>query len=406
MGYSRKAIGNFATVRSGFAFRRADWSPSGVPVVKIANVKNGCVDLSSTDYVPVEVADSARNAELSEGDLLITMSGVIGEVGLIRNLETRAVLNQRVGKFRLEDPDSLDVRFLFYALRLPDVRRELEGAAYGVAQPNISPTLIQKAEIPVPPLPIQRRIAGILSAYDDLIENCERRIRVLDEMARALYREWFVHFRYPGHEKTPPVESKIGRIPKGWRFDRAGSVVRETRKGVPKGELLDGPTRYVGLEHIPRRSLALNDWEEVTCLGSNKLQFERGEVLFGKIRPYFHKVSVAPFAGVCSADTFVISAREPHMHAFTTCLVSSDGFVAHANATSNGAKMPRANWDVMMDFPLAIPPPSLLEPFSRVVDPWIDNQQSLVLLAANLRQTRDLLLPRLLSGQLSVEKVA
>jgi type I restriction enzyme S subunit len=324
--------------------------------------------------------------------------GTLGEVFFVESDFWPLNTALYVRDFKGNDP-----RFVSYFLRL--LNFGTQNAAGAV--PGVNRNHLHAIGVRVPPLNVQRRIAGILSAYDDLIENCERRIRVLDEMARALYREWFVLFRYPGHEKTPLVESPLGRIPKGWRVERAGGIMCETRRGVPKGTLEDGPTRYVGLEHIPRRSLALNAWEETEELGSNKLRFEPGEVLFGKIRPYFHKVSVAPFAGVCSADTFVISASEPTLRAFMTCLVSSDEFVAHASATANGSKMPRANWDVMMNFPVVLPPPSILESFSALVEPWIACQQSLVSRVHNLRKTRDLLLPRLLSGQHSmVEKAA
>ena len=298
------------------------------------------------------------------------------------------------------DPGKADARFVKYSL--DTLRSRMQSISRGTTQDNLSLDKLFTFPLRVPPLPEQRRIAGILSAYDELIENCERRIRLLDEMARVLYREWFVKFRYPGHEKVPLLESAIGRIPKGWRAERSEVLATETRRGVPKG-ILESSTRYVGLEHIPRRSLALDAWEETVDLGSNKLAFKRGEVLFGKIRPYFHKVSVAPFDGICSADTFVASARTPLARSFVTCLLSSDAFVAHASATANGAKMPRANWNVMMDLPIAIPPDQLIGAFAAHVEPLIDDQQSLVFRIANLRKTRDLLLPRLLSGRLSVD---
>jgi type I restriction enzyme S subunit len=113
------------------------------------------------------------------------------------------------------------------------------------------------------------------------------------------------------------------------------------RRNVPKGKTSETKA-YVGLEHIPRRSLALDAWEHITELGSNKLAFCKGEVLFGKIRPYFHKVSVAPFDGVCSADTIVIRSISERDYAFVVACVSSDEFVAEASASANGAKMPRA----------------------------------------------------------------
>ena len=259
-------------------------------------------------------------------------------------------------------------------------------------------TFSEREPLSLPPLAVQRRIAGILSAYDELMENSQRRIRLLEAMARALYREWFVHFRFPGHEKHPRVASPLGDIPQGWEVKKLGDIAEDMRRNVPKGQL-EEPKPYVGLEHIPRRSLALDAWETATELGSNKLEFKKGEVLFGKIRPYFHKVSVAPFDGLCSADTIVVRARRPEHYAVVVACVSSDAFVAEASATANGAKMPRANWDVLEKFPVVIPKGKVAEKFSALFADIIAQQQALIFQIQNLRRTRDLLLPRLLSGQ-------
>lgn len=378
---------------------------AGIRLITAKVIKCGQILSEPAEYIAADFFDEWMRRGLPQDlDVLITTEAPLGGVALLR-LREPVALAQRVILLRANQ-EIVDPIYLFYALQSDFSRAELHARATGTTVSGIKQSELRQVRVPVPPLIVQRRIAGILSAYDDLIENCERRIRVLDEMARALYREWFVLFRYPGHEKTPLVDSPLGRIPKGWRVDRAGSIAREIRRGVAKGTLEDGPARFLGLEHIPRRSLALNAWDETAELGSNKLRFEPGEILFGKIRPYFHKVSVAPFAGVCSADTFVISATAPHLRSFTTCLVSSDEFIAHASATANGAKMPRANWDVMMDFPVVLPPPAILESFTALIEPWLECQQSLVFRVHNLRKTRDLLLPRLLSGQLSVEDAA
>ena len=161
----------------------------------------------------------------------------------------------------------------------------------GASNPTLNRNHIHTIPVRWPPLSVQRRIAGILSAYDELIENNQRRIKILEEMARSLYREWFVHFRFPGHDKVKMVPSPLGPIPRGWEVKKLAEISEDMRRNVPKGEL-DGVKPYVGLEHIPRRSLTLDAWEMATDLGSNKLEFKKGEVLFGKIRPYFHKVSV------------------------------------------------------------------------------------------------------------------
>ena len=295
--------------------------------------------------------------------------------------------------------DQVDTRFLYYLL----LEAKLGQHAGGAAQPLVTQTVLKQVEVDIPDLPTQRKIAGILSAYDDLIENNLRRIKILEEMAQSLYREWFVHFRFPGHESTKFVDSELGQIPKGWEIKKLGELAEQMRRGVPKGEL-DGPIRYVGLEHIPRQSLALDAWEETTELGSNKLTFEHGEVLFGKIRPYFHKVSVAPFGGICSADTIVIRSKKREYHALVTACVFTEAFVAHATATSNGSKMPRTDWKVLKDYPHVLPPKELLARFTALFENAVAQQQNLVSRNQTLRRTRDLLLPKLLAADQNLDE--
>jgi type I restriction enzyme S subunit len=308
---------------------------------------------------------------------------------------------QRTYVVKPRDTGVLTTKFLFYALR-PKLS-ELRSVSTGAATKFLTLTILNETEIQIPPLPVQRQIAGILSAYDELMENSQRRIRLLEAMARPLYREWFVHFRFPGHEKLPRVASPLGEIPQGWEVKKLGEIAEDMRRNVPKGKL-DEPKPYVGLEHIPRRSLALDAWETATELGSNKLAFKKGEVLFGKIRPYFHKVSVAPFDGLCSADTIVIRSRRPEHYACVVACVSSDAFVAEASATANGAKMPRANWDVLEKYQVVIPKGKVAERFSALFADVIAQQQALIFQIQNLRRTRDMLLPRLLSGQVHLSR--
>lgn len=299
-------------------------------------------------------------------------------------------------------PNVSDQDFVFYFALQEELRAAAEKSMTGASgRQRADVSALKEFGCEFPSLSTQRRIAGILSAYDEQIENNQRRIRILEEMARSLYREWFVHFRYPGHESVPLTDSPIGPIPQGWEVKKLGDIAEDMRRNIPKGQL-DELHPYVGLEHIPRRSLALDSWEIASELGSNKLAFKKGEVLFGKIRPYFHKVSIAPFDGLCSADTIVIRARQPEHYAIVVGCVSSDEFVAHATATSNGSKMPRANWNVLEERPIAIPTLTVARQFSAVVEPAIRQMQTLIFQTANLRRTRDLLLPRLLSGQVNL----
>ena len=293
-----------------------------------------------------------------------------------------------------------DERFAYYFLKSLDFKSYNSGSA----QPSLNRNFIHPIEVEIPPLPIQRKIAAILSAYDRLIENNTRRIKILEEMARSLYREWFVHFRFPGHEQVKIVESKIGLIPEGWEAFKLGDLAQEVRRSVDPSQIAP-ETPYLGLEHLPRKSIALLEWGTASQVQSTKLIFKRGEILFGKIRPYFHKVVVAPIDGVCSSDAIVISAKASEYFPIVLACVSSEEFVNHATQTSQGTKMPRANWDVLIKYPVAIPPLPLLHRFNEFVQDIVEQIQNLVFRSRNLRCTRDLLLPKLISGEIDVENL-
>ena len=246
------------------------------------------------------------------------------------------------------------------------------------------------------------RIAlSILSTYDDLIENNTRRIAILEEMARRIFEEWFVHFRAPGCEGLPMLDSAIGRVPQGWEVKRLRDLADEFRD--PADPRAVAPeTAYIGLEHIPRRSTTFVDWGKAEQVGSLKLKFRSGDILFGKIRPYFHKCAVAPVDGVASSDAIIIRARSQNVRALVALLASSDAFVAHAVKTSNGTKMPRADWKVLREYPIAVSPADLGRRFESVVWPMVELANTVVAQNRNLRAQRDMLLPKLISGEIDV----
>jgi len=223
-------------------------------------------------------------------------------------------------------------------------------------------------------------------------------------MAQMLYREWFVNFRFPGHEKVKMVESKMGMIPEGWMPSSVGKLCSEVRRGVNPSDV-PADTPYIGLEHMPRKSIALSEWGKAGQVQSTKLRFLRGEILFGKIRPYFHKVGVASVDGVCSSDAIVIVPTRTEFFPVVLLCVSSDDFVLQATQTSQGTKMPRANWDVLCKYPVALPPKTLLDRFGATIVPMVELINNLALRNRCLQTTRDLLLPKLVSGEIEIPDV-
>ncbi len=377
----------------------------GYPSIRTPNIGPGYFILDGVNRVSREtyVAWTRRLRPLP-GDLIMAREAPVGNVAMIPE-GMEPCLGQRTLLIR-PNQSVLDSRYLVYLLISPVIQGQIHGKTNGATVAHLNMSDVRQLELPaIPDLLQQRRIASILSAYDDLIENHRKRIAILEDMARRLYREWFVHFRYPGHESVPLVDSPLGRIPQGWTPGSLGTIADEIRVGVAKGKL-SASTPHVGLEHIPRRQIPLDAWDLSDELGSNKLVFAADDLLFAKIRPYFHKASVAPVDGVCSADTIVIRAKQVDYLAMTWAIASSDELVAVASATANGAKMPRTDWPTLSAHPAIIPDSGILARFSDCFISWVRLQQNLVAQISVLRRTRDLLLPRLMSGTLSVEALA
>jgi type I restriction enzyme S subunit len=265
---------------------------------------------------------------------------------------------------------------------------------------------MQRYVIPLPPLPIQHRIAGILSAYDELIENSQRRIRILETMARALYREWFVHFRFPGFENHPRVASPLGEIPQGWGVKRVTDAVQvNPRVAVPR----DGEKPFVPMGCLSNDSMLISDIE--SRAGNSGAKFQNGDTLFARITPCLEngKTSYVQFlpdanAVAFGSTEFIVLRSVSLTPEFVYCLARSDEFRGVAIKSMSGATgRQRVQERCFGDFQIAQPPLAPLEKFSAIVAPSFRLIYSLHLQIQTLRRTRDLLLPRLLSGQIDVE---
>jgi len=272
------------------------------------------------------------------------------------------------------------------------------GNLVGAAQQHFNVTVAKELKLLLPPRKDQDKIAAILSAYDDLIANNQRRIALLTSMAEEIYREWFVRLRFPGADG----EAVNKGVPIGWSRKELGALLAESKRPLKMADLAT-VERYVGLEHIPRKTVVLDAWGQPESVDSDKLRFEAGEILFGKIRPYLHKVSIAPFSGACSTDTIVLKQRQHETALFAYFTVFSDTFIDLATAASNGTKMPRANWHFLKNVEVTVPPDDLLNSFNHVAKPMIDQAAALLKVSQSLCQTRDALLPRLISGKLKVD---
>jgi type I restriction enzyme S subunit len=297
--------------------------------------------------------------------------------------------------------EQVDTKFLYYLL----ADAKLSRYAGGAAQPLVTQTVLKQVEVRVPPLPVQQRIAGILSGYDDLIENSQRRIKILESMARALYREWFVHFRFPGHEHYPRVASPLGEIPQEWEVKELSAVAEVNRAQI------NARSAPVELHYIDISSVSPGQIDSVTTYaftdapGRARRIVQHGDVLWSCVRPNrrSHAQVMHPDPDTIASTGFAVLTATKVPFTFLYFATTTDDFVAYLTNNATGAAYPAVTATTFEKAELLVPSAPLLMRFGDATIPMAEEVHTLQRQIQNLRRTRDLLLPRLLSGQIAVD---
>lgn len=300
-------------------------------------------------------------------------------------------------------------RFIYYLLG----RIGLANHAGGSAQPSLNRNHLATLSLSMPGRGEQDRIAGLLGALDDKIDVNWRMAETLEEQARALFKSWFVDF--------DPVRAKVeGRatglsddlatafparladdgVPEAW-VSTNGQLASVERASVQPSEVL-WTTPYVGLEHLDQRNLMLTRNGFASDVNSVKTKFAQGDLLFGKLRPYFHKVAIAPFCGICSSDILVFRPKDGVPLSFLALAFSEKSFIDMASNTSGGTRMPRADWSYLKSQAAVRPSAEVLESFDGIAGPLLRRAEAAHAECHTLAALRETLLPKLLSGELRI----
>jgi len=280
--------------------------------------------------------------------------------------------------------------------------------AHGGAQRNLSGSIIKQYNIPVPNISVQRRIASVLSAYDDLIENNTQRIAILEEMARRLYEEWFVQFRFPGHEEAEFEEGELGRVPTRWPVKRLDEVIDFNPKTkVPK----EGDKLFVPMSALSGNSFVISGLE--TKAGNSGVKFQNGDTLVARITPCLEngKTGYVDFLPpdqptACGSTEYIVLRSKTLCPEMVYCLARSAHFRDIAIKSMSGASgRQRVQEDSLREILITQPDSGTLASFRKVASPAFKQIGVLARKNANLRAQRDLLLPKLISGEIDVSNL-
>lgn len=384
---------------------------SGVRLVTAKVVKGGQILDEPAEFIASDFYDEWMRRGLPQPlDVLLTTEAPLGEVAILRNDE-RIALAQRIILLRARK-GTVNPEFLFYALQSDYGQGALKARASGTTVLGIKQSELRQVRIPIYPIAFQQRIAAILSAYDELIENCQRRIKVLEQMARGLFREWFVNFRFPNGAKTPIVDSPLGNIPKGWVVKPLDAVCHsildgdwiETKdQGGNDYRLLQISNIGVGefIETHNYRFVTQSTFERLRCteIKPNDLLVARMPTPVGRA----WLARLMPWRMITAVDVAIIRPIEKFvLPQFLVQAWNRPSNLKRIAAQASGTTRLRITRRELAALEFIIPPIQLQSEFVSLCHPLRESTNSLLQKVANLRKTRDLLLPRLMAGNISI----
>lgn len=401
-------LGDGLQVKHGFAFKGEHFTSAGELMVLTPGnfleqggfrVRDGKERFYAADF-PDEYL-------LAKGDLIVAMTeqgeGLLGSAARIP-ANNRYLHNQRLGLVQVTNPSLLDLRFLYWVFNSYDARAQIRATATGAKVKHTAPDRIKQVKIAVPDLDEQRSIACVLDAYDDLIATNLRRIALLEEAARLLYREWFVHLRFPGHESVPVCNG----VPDGWVPGVFSDLVTVNPRTVFEK---DRAYPFVEMGALSESSMVIGERSYRVIGGGAK--FKNGDTLFARITPCIQngKTGFVQFLDeaepVASGSTEFIVFRSAKVNPWWVyCLSREDDFRQHAiNSMAGSDGRQRVNPKCFEQYEVLQPPPAVLDQFESAVKDSFAQVEVLCRANQQLVRARDLLLPKLMSGQLDASRI-
>lgn len=383
---------------------KKNFSYDEIEYIDISSVGTGtCL---GTQNIKINTAPSRAKRLVKDGDtILATVRPNLRAFYFLKKPKPNLVVS--TGFAVLRATNKIEKRFLYYIVSNQGFTDYLTANAKGAAYPAVDTDTIARADVSLPDIPTQCKIASILSAYDDLIENNLRHIKILEEMAQMIYREWFVHFRFPGYEKVKMVKSELGMIPEGWEVLVAPEcLVINPSIRVDKNTIKP----FVNMGGLSDNSMIVEQTD--IRKGSNGSKFQKGDTLFARITPCLENGKTGFVQFLCDKEVglgsteFIVLRSINLSPEFVYLLARTEDFRNNAIKSMSGASgRQRVRNECFDKYLLAKPENNIIDKFTNTVKPMFKKIYKLSLKNKNLRKTRDLLLPKLISGVIDVERI-
>lgn len=376
--------------------------------IKTKELKDWYIN-DSEEKITIEALNNSSAKLFPVNTILMAMYGDGITITSLGILQKESATNQACCAL-ITNPEICDYLYLFYSLK--HHRNDFIHLASGGAQRNLNSQTIKNFNIRVPPIFTQQKIVNILSAYDRLIKNNTKRIKILEEMAQTLYREWFVNFRFPGCEQVKMVDSELGLIPEGWEF----KSLRDICERVDYGYTAKANFKQVGLKFLRITDIVpyLINWNsvpycEISSKDIHKFLLKEGDIVIartGATAGYAKRLNKRHPDSIFASYLVRIRVNQQYANSYYIGLiVESDRYKEFIKANISGAAQPQANARVLTSLSVLVPPNKIQDNFKNLVSAFFDEREILQQKNVNLCKTRDLLLPKLISGEIDVENL-
>jgi type I restriction enzyme S subunit len=397
----------------------SDYVEEGTPVINVRNIGFGSVVPEKLEYIGEETVDRLKGHLLRTNDIVFGRKGAVERHALIRDQHDGWFQGSDCLRLRINSPE-LSPTFVSYSF-LTDSHQKwmMNHCSHGATMASLNQAIVCRIPLRFPDMRTQNTISGILSAYDDLIKNNTRRIEILEEMALIIYREWFVNFRFPGHEKFRLVGSILGDIPEGWEIADLESVCVE-RNGIQTGpfgsqlhmtDYSDEGVPVVMPKDLIGFRIRTDEIARIPESIAEKLSRHRmqpSDIVYGRRGDIGRRAYLMPDQAGWFCGTGCLRIR-PNSQAvngwYLFNYLGQDDVQGIIRGRALGVTMPNLNTGVMASVPVKLPPRELQDVFARLTFPMAEAREVLSAAIENLRSTRDLLLPKLVSGEVSVQQM-
>ena len=393
----------------GIGASAVDYNPSLYKYLRITDISDDG-EINSNELMSVDDENACKYL-LEENDIVFARTGnSTGKSYFYNKKDGVLVYAGFLIKFTLDDK-KVNPKFMKYYTKSYEYKNWLKSISTGSTRKNINAKMYGSMEIQLPPRSQQDSMVNLLSKIDKKIEINKEINNNLEQQIQLLFEEWFMKFEFPNNLNKPYKssggkfkETNYGSIPLDWTDGILEDILILTKNNIKKENLKDLP--YLPIDIIPMNSLSIKEFKNNDEAKSSLITFDKNDILIGAMRVYFHRVSIAPCAGITRNTCFVLKPYDDKYLGYALLLCNEDRTINYADITSKGSTMPYASWkNGLNKMPIVIPPLDIIEQFNEIIKPYLIKIRDSGFELEKLTKLRDTLLPKLMSGEIDVSEI-